>query len=136
MIRVVLDTNILISALLFPGSKPDMVVALAREGKIQAFTSPLLMQEFARVLVHKLQYERTVAELVVWKIAGAFTIVHPSGERKHEIAVVNEDWHVLECALDVAAQYVVTGDRKHLLPLQSYDGIRILSHAEFLNIYG
>jgi len=50
MTHVVLDTNVLISALIFPGGKPQAVVDLARDGKILAFTSPQLMEEFAHVL--------------------------------------------------------------------------------------
>jgi len=46
----------------------------------------------------------------------------------------NSDNRVLECAMEGKAQYIVSGDEHHLLPLRKYRGIKILSPAEFLKI--
>jgi putative PIN family toxin of toxin-antitoxin system len=49
-VRVVLDTNVLVSALAFPGSKPDQVLALVRRNTLQLFVSPFILSELDRVL--------------------------------------------------------------------------------------
>ena len=48
------------------------------------------------------------------------------------LAVFDTDNKVVECAVAAGATHLVTGDRRHLLPLKSYQGIQILSPAEFV----
>lgn len=60
---------------------------------------------------------------------GAFcAVVHPTAQQED----LGKDRHVLECAIEANAHFLVTGDRKHLLPLREYQGIRIVTPAEFL----
>ena len=59
-------------------------------------------------------------------------VVSITGELKKIVADPDDD-KVLECAVVASATHIVTGDRKHLLPLGSYHGIRIVSPAEFLS---
>ena len=60
--RVVLDTNVLISALAFPGSKPDEILARIRRGEAQLVISPFLLEETQRVLVRKFGLAPAAAE--------------------------------------------------------------------------
>ncbi len=48
------------------------------------------------------------------------------------VSYPDEDNRVLECAVDGKADFIVTGDTKHILPLKKYGGIKILSPSEFL----
>jgi predicted nucleic acid-binding protein len=48
------------------------------------------------------------------------------------ISYPDEDNRVLECAVDGKAEFIVTGDTRHILPLKEYGGIKILSPSEFL----
>ena len=53
--------------------------------------------------------------------------------RKVDIVKNDEaDNRILECALEAQAHYLVSGDKRHLLPLKKFEGIRIVSPAEFL----
>jgi predicted nucleic acid-binding protein len=60
--------------------------------------------------------------------------VHP----KNKVSVIKEnddDNRILECAIEGKVQYLISGDRKHLLPLKEYQRIKILSPAEFLKLF-
>jgi uncharacterized protein len=52
------------------------------------------------------------------------------------IAADPDDDKVLECAVLGSATHIVTGDRRHLLPLDSFRGIRIVTSAQFLTLVG
>lgn len=57
---------------------------------------------------------------------------------KETISVIKEndaDSRILECALEAKADFLVTGDKEHLLPLRNFRGVRIVSAAEFLDLY-
>jgi len=59
--------------------------------------------------------------------------VIPTTEQITVITADDDDNRVLECARAANADFIVTGDRRHLLPLGSYQGIAIISPADFLN---
>ena len=128
--RVVLDTNVLISALLFDGV-PERIFLAGLRGEIQLLTSVSLLEELGRVLKDKFKIDahtvantielvKAVAEIVEVK-SRIRVILHPDGDNR-----------VLECADDGKADVVVTGDTKHILPLSKYKGAKILSPAEFV----
>ena len=128
--RVVLDTNVLISALLFDGV-PERIFLAGLRGEIQLLTSVSLLEELGRVLkgkfkidansvAHTIELVKSVAEVVEVR-SRIRVILHPDGDNR-----------VLECASDGKADLIVTGDTKHILPLGKYKGTRILSPAEFV----
>lgn len=132
MARVVVDTNILVSATVF-GGLPDRVLDLAREGKIEIITSPCILEEYSRILKVKFTFspERILEALL--EIRGLTTLTNP----RITLDVVKEDEpdnRILECALSAKADFIVSGDTKHLQPLGEYRGVRILSPSEFLRI--
>ena len=128
--RVVLDTNVLISALLFDGI-PERIFLAGLRREIQLLTSISLLEELGRVLkgkfkidansvAHTIELVKSVAEVVEVE-SRIRVILHPDGDNR-----------VLECASDGKADIIVTGDTKHILPLSKYKGTRILSPAEFV----
>ncbi len=128
--RVVLDTNVLISAVLF-GGKPRDLFRLIIQGRIDAFTSPALDREFRDVLSRP-KFKLTVEEcfFIYKEIETVMMIVFP----KTTVAVVRsdpDDNSVLECALEAHANYIVTGD-PHLLDLAEFKDIKIVTPAVFL----
>jgi uncharacterized protein len=129
-VKVVLDTNILISAFVFPGGPPEDVFRAALEGRIELVTSPPLLAEFGRVLSSKFGWEPSIAEQAVVQIARVGTVVRPK-ERVVEILDDPEDDKVLEAALAGGADVIVSGDR-HLLGLRAWRGIEIEKAARFL----
>lgn len=134
MIEVVLDTNIIISAILF-GGKPRRILRLIIDRKIQAFISPYILFETKEVLYRKFSYSLIDLAKVEDAIAETFTLIHP----KQSISAIKEnkaDNHILECAVEAKAEYLITGDTKHILPLRKIKKTLIVSADEFLSIYG
>lgn len=131
--RVVLDTNVWISALVFPGGACDQLVRKLRESpSVVLLTSSFILQEFERVLVEKFEYARHDAEPLRRAVAEFSTIVEPQ-QRVTVIRQPDADNRILECAVDGQADLLVTGDAKHLLPLKIFRGIRICSPREVLD---
>ncbi|MGH2726846.1 MAG: putative toxin-antitoxin system toxin component, PIN family [Actinomycetota bacterium] len=129
--RTVLDTNVLISAFLFPGGAPETVFRLALEGRIELVTSTVLLTEFGRVLGERFGHEAARVSERIGQIIAVATITKP-GTRVHEIGDDPDDDRVLEAALAGDATVIVSGD-KHLLRLGTWRGIRILTPAAFLH---
>jgi len=129
MRRVVLDTNVLVSALLF-GGIPARVTRLAIEGHILSATSPALLAELHGVLLAKFLFPSTIAEVIVMEWKTVSVVVEPTVEVS---VIVSDpaDNRVLECAVGAHADAIVSGDR-HLLELQVFRGIPILSPHAFL----
>jgi putative PIN family toxin of toxin-antitoxin system len=131
-VRVVVDTNVLISALLF-GGLPEQILLAGLRGEIQLLTSPLLLEELERVLVKKFRLDPGFVKDSVDLIGDVAELV----VRKSHLNVIEKpegDNRVLECAVDGRADFVVTGDTKHLLPPQEYHGIKILGPSEFVRL--
>lgn len=129
--RVVLDTNILISAILVPGSNPDKVMQLARSKFIQVISSPEILEELEHTLRKKIKYpERQTRDVMIW-VKNLVKVISPV----HTVSKVCEketDHRIIECALSGGATFIISGDKKHLLYLKKYKGIEIISPAEFL----
>ena len=130
--RVVLDTNVLVSALLLPQSLPDRVVTLARQGRVQSVTSKELLEELRRVLKEKLKFETDQIESALELIFSHSEIVTPA-QPLRIIRSDPSDNRVLECALEGLATAIVTGDH-HLLELGKFRHMPILSPRQFLSI--
>ena len=132
MIKVVADTNVYISAILF-GGKPEQIRGLAREGKIELLISGIILAEIAGVLKRKFLWSDWQISQVIEDIRAYSTLVTPVSTLQI-IEGDEPDNRVLECALEGKAQYIVSGDEHHLQPLEEFQGIRILSPAQFLDL--
>lgn len=128
--RFVADTNVLVSALIFPGGAPEAVYRLALEGRIQLVTSRPLLSELGRVLTEKFGWDGEHAEEAVAQVVRVAKVVEPR-ETVSIVPADPADDRVLEAAAEADAEAVVSGDR-HLLELGTWRGITILSPAEFL----
>ncbi len=129
-VKVVLDTNIYISAILF-GRKPEEIRKLSQEGKIELLVSEAIIAEVAEVLRKKFDWESWQISQVIDEIRETAILVIPN----QTLSVIKKDENdnrVLECAVEGKAHYIISGDKRHLLPLKEYQGIKILSPAEFL----
>ena len=130
--RVVIDTNIYISAIFWNG-KPREVIDLGRDGKIIIFTSLDIENEIAG----KLKTKFKLAEEDVNKILLDYsTFTLPSRINKQLIVVQDDpdDNKFIECAVECRANYIISGDR-HLLNLKEYGGIKIIKSSEFLKAF-
>jgi putative PIN family toxin of toxin-antitoxin system len=129
-VKVVADTNVLVSAFIFPGGSPEAFYRLALEGRIELVSSRALLAELGRVLAEKFGWESARAEEAVAQVVRVAEIVDPS-ETVSEIEADPADNRVLEAAAEAGASTIISGDR-HLLSLPSWREIRIESPAQFL----
>jgi uncharacterized protein len=129
-VRVVADTNVLISALLF-GGVSDQVFLAGLRGEIQLITSDPLLKELERVLKNKFKLDVHFVREVIDEVRNVAEVVEISSHID-VISHPDEDNRVLECAVDGRADFIVTGDTRHILPLKEYRGIKILSPSEFI----
>ncbi len=132
--RVVADTNVLVSALVFPGGVPEDIYRLAVGGRIDLVTSRPLLAELGRVLELELGWEPSRAEDAVRQVIRLADVVEPR-EAVVEIEADPADDRVLEAALEGGAEAIVSGDA-HLLALGAWRGIPILAPAAFLAEHG
>jgi len=129
-VRVVVDTNVLVSAFVFPGGIPEQVYRLAIEGRITLVTSPPLLAELGRVLTEKFGWQDDYVRAAVAQLVRIGEIVDPV-EHVKVVADDPDDDRVLEAAQAAGAALIVSGDR-HLLSLGRWGEIAILSPAGFL----
>ena len=132
--KIVCDTNILISAFLF-GGRPREVLRTVIEGKNIAYLSPMLRCELAEVLGRK-KFGLTSSQVVsiMQLVSETFLEVFPS-KVPDVVAEDPDDNHVIACAFAANANRIVTGDT-HLLDLAEYQGIVIQSPEVFLQSMG
>ena len=131
MLRATLDTNIFVSALNFRG-KPREVLQLARDGVIDVAISAPILQELRRVVREKFNWPEQ--DIVLFESEVASFTRHVQPEQRIEAVKEDEtDNRILECAVESGSEYLVTGD-KHLLKLEQFAGVKILTPADFLGI--
>jgi putative PIN family toxin of toxin-antitoxin system len=128
--KVILDTNVLISAYVFPGGRPEAVYRLALEGRLEIGTSRTLLAEFGRVLGQKFGWIPDRVEAAVAQMTRIAGVVEPS-EAVHVVRADPADDRVLEAARAFDAAVIVSGDR-HLLDLGTWSESEIISPAEFI----
>lgn len=134
MKRVVLDTNTLISGLLWDGNE-SMVIEKVEKKEIKLFISYQMLEELEGVLKRekfskRLEGKEYTVEKAVAKIALIATLIEPN----IDIDIIKEDSddnRVLECAVSARATVIVSGD-SHLLNLNDYAGIQIISTIDFI----
>lgn len=131
--RVVLDPNVLLSALVFPGSKPDQVLQRVRSGEVELFLSSFILAELERILRDKFRFTKRQTGERVTVIRRMAALVEPA-ERIALVAAKDDDNRILECAMAARADYLVTGDKEHLLPLQCIGTTQIVTPAAFLEL--
>lgn len=131
MIKVVLDTNVFISALFWKGA-PYRIFRKILEGAVLNFTSPQILEEIKNRLLEKFKLPPEKVKEFLEIIVFNSQIVYP----KKKLKVVKKDPadnKILECALEAKASFIISGD-KHLLEIGKYKGMKIIMPNEFLKI--
>ena len=129
--KIVCDTNIFISSLNSPGGVSDEVIHLARMGTIKLFISTPILSEINGVLVKKFGATKEKSQKIAADIEEVTILVKPT----QKVTAVKKDFSdnkILECALEAKANYIISGDIKHLQSLKKFQGIPILGPAQFL----
>ena len=132
--RVVLDTNVIVSGLNFPGNE-RLVLELALRGRFELYLSPFILGEVAGVLGRKFDWTEERSAQALRTLEDAATVIEPR-RLPEKIESGHADNRILECAVEATADYLVTGDWRHLLPIGEYQGARILNAPRFLSVLG
>jgi putative PIN family toxin of toxin-antitoxin system len=135
--RLVTDTNIFVSGTATANTPPAQILDLWRNGSVVLITSPQLLAEANDVLTRSkimaftgLSVEETQSFLQ--EIAKRSFVT--AGEYHIEPLMSNPaDTAVLQAAVEGQATHIVTGDKKHLLPLKEIQGIPILTPKDYLS---
>jgi putative PIN family toxin of toxin-antitoxin system len=138
MMRVVLDTNVVVSGIIHPAGIPGKLLAvLLKEQRFLLVTSPLILREIGEVLLRpkSVHYHRWGEADVSRFLARLYDLSVVTSDRLI-VEVITEDPPdnlLLAAAKEGEASYIVSGDH-HLLQLGSYEGIYILTPRAFFDI--
>lgn len=128
--KVVFDTNILVSALVFPGGRAEAALERIIEEYDELLLSKAILDELLGVLARKFARDAEELAHVAVALEEMATIVRPS--RRLRVLKDGPDNRILECAIAGGAQAIVTGDHA-LLALREYGGVRVLSLHDYLD---
>jgi uncharacterized protein len=133
--RVVLDTNVYISIFTSPKGELGAIWEHALKGTYTLLISPTIVAELANVLRDKFMWPEPEIRARVKRFARIADIIIPDIVPN---VVENDpaDDHILACAVSGKADVIVSGDKRHLLPLKEYEGIPIVRPADFLRMLG
>lgn len=127
--KVVFDTNILVSALVFPGGRGDLALRRIIEGQDQLLISKPILDELLGILARKFSRDGEELAHVAVFFSDLSTTVKP--RRKLAILADEPDNRILECASAGRADAIVTGD-KALLALKNFRKSKLLSLRDYL----
>ena len=123
--KVVLDTNALISATLWHNSSARKTLLLLRGQEARFYTSKAILEEYEQAI--RRDFTEMIESLpgLIRDIMAISTLAEPSS-RLHVVKEDPDDDKIIECAVAAGAEFIITYD-SHLLKLREYGGIRILT---------
>lgn len=138
-LRLVLDTNVVVAGLLWNGPPRRLIELAIHSGEgpaVEFFSSAVLLDELAHTLAYakfasRIEGFGTSISALVAHYTALITLVVPA-DVPRVVAADADDDHVIAAAVAARAELIVTGDRKHLLPIGSRRGIAIIEAAEAL----
>lgn len=139
MTRAVLDANVIVSALLVAAGPSARVLDSVRDGSVTWILSPAILAEVEKVLgLPRIRRKYAVnpanvqllVSLLGDRVARILGTLEVAGESRDP-----KDDHVLACALEGQADFIVTGD-EDLLSLKQYEDVKIVTPREFLEKLG
>lgn len=134
MIKVVIDTNVFVSAILFDGEL-DKLINLWKRKKFTFLLSKEILEEYIKVLSYKkFELSDKIIKRIIYEELLPYTKNIKVKKRINIIKKDPSDNIFLECALEGKANYIISGD-KHLLQLKQYKSIKIISFREFIKLF-
>lgn len=130
-VRIVVDTNLFISAIVF-GGLPRKLLDLVAEDRVIVVIAEEILTEIRRIIAVKFsaflpdlaKVERLLDEYAVWVRLGTISL---------SVSRDSDDDKFIETAIVGNCQFIVSGDRD-LLDLKMYKGVKIVNAAEFLSL--
>jgi putative PIN family toxin of toxin-antitoxin system len=126
------DTNVLVSAFI-AGGPPSRVIEAAIDGRIELVLAVPVIDELERVLTVKLGFEPQRLRDIITLLAD-ISVAHVDAPTQPVEAVTGDpdDDVVLACGVSAGVQIIVSGDRRHMLPIREHRAIRIVSPQALL----
>ena len=137
MLKIVIDTNVFVSATITEKGKPAQIVKAWREKKLEVIISPEILKEIGQVV-----FRHKIKKISFWTEKERYQFVEdlariciftPGSLELKQAVKHTQDHKFLVAAIEAKADYVVSGDR-HLRDLGAYRGVKIVSVNEFLQI--
>ena len=128
--RIVIDTNFLVSATQWDYSISHRLLEKLIREDAEIFTTKEILEEFAEVLKRDFLYNEEETNSLIEIVLQFIKLVIPS----KKIDIIKEDADdnkIIECALESKAKYIISYD-KHLLKLKEYEGIKIVRPEDFI----
>ena len=148
MIQALLDTNTLYSGIHSPEGTPGKILVLGFTGAFRACLTEPILDELSDILERPRVRKNLLAgiytseeiEVLYYQISNSFEILPLKGIT-HVVESDPDDSHVLSAAIQNKVEYLVSGDKKHILPLKNHPdikrmGIKVVSPKEFLHALG
>lgn len=134
--RLVIDTNVLISALLADTSLPAHLIVLWRQGRFDLLTSAGQLDELRRVTRYPKIRER-LAPALAGRLINELRDLAVVVDDRPVVSVSPDpnDDYLLAIAAAGAADFLVTGDKRDLLALRLYEGAKIVTVRDFLTLH-
>jgi len=130
-IKVVVDTNVIISSILF-GGIPGELIPLWKSGRIKPLASKEIIDEYIKVLAYpKFELSETEINYILYNEILPYFDIMQIKDRPVIIKVDPSDDKFIHCAKAGKAGVIISGDQ-HLLRLKTYQKIKILTPAKFL----
>lgn len=130
MLHVILDTNIVVSALLKANSLPSLILSLVLNKQIKICLSDDVLNEYQGVLARKKfqNLDQKLVKELLQKLGQNCLKVSPT--QKVVLLKDSDDDKFLECAMESKANFIITGNSRHFP--KKYKNTQILSPKEFI----
>lgn len=128
--RIVIDTNVLASAIFF-GGKPYLLLRYIMDGQVDVVASKEIVDEYEEIVLRlKQKYPSISTRIPLQEILGRFEIIRVTTDI--HISRDPDDDKFISCAINGKCLYIVSGDRD-LLDIENYGNIEIITVVDFLN---
>ncbi len=137
MLKVVIDTNVFVSATITEKGKPAQILKAWRQKKLEVIISPEILKEIGQVVfrhkIKKISFWTEKERYQFIEDLARICILTPGSLQLKQAVKHTQDHKFFVAAIEGRAEYIVSGDR-HLRDLGAYKGIEIVSASEFLQI--
>ena len=133
--RIVPDTNVLISGTTISTSAPSQVLYAWRVNRIEVATSEAILEELKRVLSYPRVYkivgmDEEAIDLYIKNLQKSAILV--AGRTQVDVSSDPDDNKFFSCAVEAQANYIVSMDKKHILSVEEYKGIKTVHPTDFV----
>jgi uncharacterized protein len=131
-VRIVLDTNVLIAALIARGTCHELLEHCVVQHEL--ITSEFILNELREKLTDKFKYPEAMSDEAVAVLRSRMKVINPT-PLKDPVCRDADDDNILAAAVDARCDFIITGD-KDLLVLNPYEGVSIVSPRAFFDVEG